>query len=146
MFMWNNINPWVIMRRLTEILKQDSEDEIIPIHIILNNRQHEKGYEVNGERVIYNEKNPEVKEQTKNPKVIRKESPIINSDAVNHGKPATTGDGKMRNSYSKHIVQEKESNKTDGKDEGKNTDFEQKENADMLDKIPANVHLVISFS
>ena len=28
MFMWNNINPWVIMRRLTEILKQDCEDEI----------------------------------------------------------------------------------------------------------------------
>ena len=79
----------------------------------------------------------------KNRKVIRKESPILNSVEVNGGKTATIGIGKMKTSYSNHIGDEKGSNTTNGKDERNNTDFEQQQKADMLDKRKANFQQVV---
>ena len=69
------------------------------------------------------EKNLEEREQTKNGAVIRIKSPIINSVEVNDGRPATIGNGKIINSYSKQVVEKKVNNITNEKDERNNTDF-----------------------
>ena len=122
---------------------QDTKDRIVPIQIMLNNTQDEKEYEVS-KKISIDKEHFEEKEETANGKVIRKESPIINSVEVNDGKTATIGIGRMKTSYSNHIRDEKGSNKTKGKDERNNKDFEQK--VSMLDKTPVNYQLVVSVS
>ena len=129
---------------------QDTKDRIVPIQIMLNNTQDEKEYEVSKKisidkkKAFHIKEHFEEKEETANGKVIRKESPIINSVEVNDGKTATIGIGKMKTSYSNHIGDEKGSNTTNGKDERNNTDFDQK--VSMLDKTPVNYQLVVSVS
>jgi hypothetical protein len=70
--------------RTLDNLNKDTEDRIIPIQIKLNNIQNEKGNDINRERVIDKERSREENVKTKNQKVIKKESPIINADAVNY--------------------------------------------------------------
>ena len=65
---------------------------------------------------------------------------------VDYGESAPFGDGKMKNSYSKHMDEEKESYNTEENNKRKNTGFEQKQKIAMLDKTPANFQLEVSFS
>ena len=118
-------------------------DRVIPIQIRLNDTQDDKEYEKSKHIIINQEKNLEEKDQTKNGKVIRIKSPMINSVEVNDGKPATIGNEKMTNSYSKHFVEKKVTNIAKGKDERNNTDIEQQQKANMLDKRKSNFQQVV---